>query len=200
MPTSDAANEKDLLEEVKKAGQDLAPYLQIKDDLLRAGRSRAPISLLEGSDSLAAEVHEVLEVVSDYNLMLATGHIGWEEMRILVPEALKHGVDRIVVTHPESPSINLSIDQQQVLAQYGVYFERCFAYLTEPSRMDAAIAGIKATGAERNVLSSDLGAIGKLHPQEGMGELIGLVAASGVDESKIRVMTQTNPAGLLGRE
>ncbi|MHB1786538.1 MAG: DUF6282 family protein [Acidimicrobiales bacterium] len=197
MPTSDAANEAQLLDTWDYEEKPLPPYLQIKKELGDQGRLPPAISLLDTEGQLTKQALGVLEVVRDYDLVLATGHIGWSEMRVLIPEAQKLGIRRILVTHPESPSIDLSVDQQLHLLDFGVYIERCFAYLSLPGRMERALDAIRRTGPDRNVLSSDLGALGRPHPQTGLREFMTAVVDSGFALDDVALMACRNPARLL---
>lgn len=197
MPTSDAANEAGLLDAMEARGEALPPYLQIKAEMRDRGRLRPPISLLDGSGRLSTECHDVLDVVEEHQLILATGHIGWEEMSPLVQAAHQLGINRVVVTHPESPSIDLTVEQQQTLAADGALFERCFAYLRDPDRMTKAAEAIRATGVDRNVISSDLGAPGMPLPPEGLVRFMELLVQANLSEKDVLKMTRENPARLV---
>ena len=198
MPTSDAANEAHLLAEWDYTSRgDLPPYLQIKKELLERGRLPAPICLTEDQERVTKEALAVLEVVRDYELILATGHAGWNEIRAVVLAAKQMGIARVVVTHPDSPSINLDLEQQRFLVDLGAFLERCFAYLRTGEKMEAALAAIRHTGAERNVISSDLGAVGYPHPHVGLARFMTEAAAAGFTSRDIAKMVCENPAQLI---
>jgi hypothetical protein len=197
MPTSDTANEAHLLGTWDYEERQLPPYLQIKKELDDQGRLPPAISLLDSDGKLVEQALGVLEVVRDYDLVLATGHIGWSEMRVLVPEAQKLGIRRIVITHPESPSIDLSIDQQLHLVSFGSYIERCFTYSSLPGRLERTLEAIRRTGPDRNVLSSDLGAPDGQLPEAGLREFMAIVFESGFSIDDIAVMVCRNPNCLL---
>src|SRR5262249_5955395 len=127
LPTTDAANEAGILAGWP-AGVPLPPYLQVKHDLLERGRLPPAIAVTGDDGRITAAAYEVIEVVRDYGLALCTGHLGWPEICTLVPATRQAGVGKVVITHPESPSIALTLDQQSWLAGQGAYFERCYAY------------------------------------------------------------------------
>lgn len=201
MPTSDAVNEAGLLEEWDYGSRgELPPYLRIKKELSDRGRLPAPIRLIDSDGELTSAALGVLDVIREYDLILATGHIGWDEMRVLIPRAFRIGVKRILVTHPESPSIDLTIEQQNYLVGHGAVIERCFAYLRGPGAFERAAESVVSTGIERNVLSSDLGASGGMYPSEGLLLFMSRMVDAGIAEGDVRRMVTDNPARLLRQE
>ncbi|CCG05214.1 DUF6282 family protein [Blastococcus saxobsidens] len=197
MPTSDAANEADVLN-IWDPGRELPPYLQIKQELIGKGRLGPPISLLDDAGELSRETLAVLEVIRDYDLVLATGHISRDETLKLAQNAHAAGIGRIVVTHPESPHIDIGVEEQLSLLQYGVVFERCFAYLQEPDVLRKAFAAVHATGVSNNVLSSDLGAVTREDPVAGLRAFAELARNSGFSDVDVQAMFAVNPSRLLG--
>jgi hypothetical protein len=197
LPTTDAANEADVLPNWPP-GEPLPPYLQVKKELLEAGRLPPPIAVTGADGVLTASAREVLEVVSDRGLTLCTGHLGWAEIAALVPAARRAGVEKLVVTHPESPSIGLSASQQSWLAGLGAYFERCCAYSGSSELIDQEASAIRLTGVTRNVLSSDLGRIGSPFPDEGLAQYIAEFEQRGFSEPELRQMTALTPGDLVG--
>jgi len=196
LPTTDAANEAGILAGWP-AGQPLPPYLQVKQDLLNKGRLPPAISVTGDDGGLTRGAQEVIEVVRDYGLTLCTGHLGWPEMCILVPAARRAGIEKIVITHPESPSIGLTPEQQAWLAAQGTYFERCYAYSGSSQVIDAEARAVRATGVARNVLSSDLGRVDAPVPDVGLALFIREFARRGFTEDELRRMTAVTPRALV---
>ena len=58
---------------------------------------------------LLPEVLEVLDVMAQYDLALATGHSTPEESLLLIRQAGARGIERIIVTHPISPSVAMTV-------------------------------------------------------------------------------------------
>ena len=196
LPTTDALNEAGILAGWP-AGQPLPPYLQVKKDLLDKGRLPPAIAVVGDDGGLTPAAQEVIEVVRDYGLTLCTGHLGWPEIRVLVPAARQAGVGRVVITHPESPSIGLTIEQQSWLAGQGAYFERCYAYSGSSQVLDAEARAVRITGVERNVLSSDLGRVDGPLPDAGLARFIREFAQRGFTEEELRQMTALTPRALV---
>jgi hypothetical protein len=196
LPTTDALNEAGILAGWP-AGKPLPPYLQVKKDLLDKGRLPPAIAVVGDDGGLTPAAQQVIEVVRDYGLTLCTGHLGWPETRVLVPAAHQAGVGRVVITHPESPSIGLTPEQQSWLAGQGAYFERCYAYSGSSQVLDAEARAVRITGVERNVLSSDLGRVDGPLPDAGLAQFIREFAQRGFTEAELRQMTALTPRALV---
>lgn len=196
LPTTDAANEAGILAGWP-AGRPLPPYLQVKRDLEDKGRLPPAITVTGGDGRLAPGAQEVLEVVRDYGLTLCTGHLGWPEIHVLVPAARRAGVGKIVITHPGSPSIALTPQQQAWLASRGAYFERCYAYSGSAQVIDAEARAVRLTGVERNVLSSDLGRVDGPLPDVGLALFIREFSRRGFTDAELRQMTALTPRALV---
>jgi hypothetical protein len=68
---------------------------------------------------LKKEVYEVLEVVKNEKVFLGTGHLSYPELKVLIPEARRMGLERIQITHAESLFAELTVDQQLEFANQG---------------------------------------------------------------------------------
>jgi len=196
LPTTDAANEAGILADWPD-GKPLPPYLQVKRDLLAKGRLPPAIAVAGDDGRLTPGAQEVIEVVRDYGLTLCTGHLGWPEIRILVPAARQAGVGKIVITHPESPSIGLTPEQQSWLAGQGAYFERCYAYSGSSQVIDAEARAVRLTGVGRNVLSSDLGRVDGPLPDAGLAQFIREFSQRGFTGAELAQMTAATPRSLV---
>jgi hypothetical protein len=197
LPTMDALNEAEILT-LWPEGRELPPYLQVKKDLLDRGRLRPAIELTAAGGALTPAAMDVLEVVRDYGLTLCTGHLGWPEIRALVPAGVQAGLQKIVITHPESPAISLTPDQESWLAGQGAYFERCFAYCTSTEIIEHVVGSVRRTGVSRNVLSSDLGRLPGPMPDVGMAQFIDEFRRRGFTTAELEQMTVLTPRSLVG--
>lgn len=162
------------------------------------------ISLLDVNGKLAPEVTEILHIIKEYDMVLATGHISAREILTLVDKAKQLGIAKIVVTHAMSDFLSESIltpDERQMLAKEGVLIEHC-AWQISPTggRTDPAevAESIKREGPRNCIMSTDSG--GVLHPNvpEGMRMFIGSMLKYGLSEEDVTYMVKLNPARLLG--
>lgn len=163
------------------------------------------------SGGLAAAALEVLKTVAARDLALATGHASADEALLVIREAQRLGVRRVLVTHAMMDPVRMTIAQQRQAAAAGALIEH--AYQNTLQGPDAAIESmrkgrrvtakefadaIRAVGAEHCVLSSDLGQVGNPPHLEGLRAFIAALRKEGISDSDLALMTRTNPATLLG--
>jgi len=132
-------------------------------------------------------------------MQLATGHLSRDEIFAVVDAALAQGVRDIVITHPDFPSQSLSIEDQRALAGKGALLERCFVtFHTEKAPWERMIEGIRATGAESNVLSTDLGQ--RMNPpvEDGLPLMADHLLDAGFSEDEVRTVAVTNTRRMAG--
>jgi hypothetical protein len=154
-----------------------------------------------GDRETARCVRTILRAIAEAGAVLATGHLVPATTRALVDLAVQQGVTKILVTHPDSPIVQMPVPEQVALSRLGVYFERC-AYSIVDDRYGVPVAdisaAIRATGIEHNVISSDLGQVGNPAPVEGLSIFCDALAQEGFEEEELTVMTENNPRALLG--
>jgi hypothetical protein len=143
----------------------------------------------------------ILEFVAQQDLVLATGHLNPTESLIVVEEARKRGVKKIVVNHPEWTTVDMSIDEQKALAQFDVLFERCYArsvggkYETNFRRN---LEAMETLGFESTIVATDGGQVENPMWSEALAEYIEYLLQAGVPQSMVDRMTKENPATILG--
>jgi hypothetical protein len=152
---------------------------------------------------LLPQVEEICEIIAAKNVVLATGHLTPEEIENLVALAVKKKVQKILITHAEIYCPRLSLDQQAKLAGMGAFIEHSFGACMPdyqekfPCPPEMIVAGIQRVGADRCVMSTDLGQMFNAHPIEGMRMYVHSLLRSGVAEKDIDLMMKKNPADLL---
>ena len=195
-PTVDAANEV----EYQKAnpGGARAYWFTMQQELVEKGMSRPPLSVLGEDGRVSEAARRVLEAIAAHDMILATGHLGVEEVVRLAKEAREIGVRRMVATHPEFPSIAMPVDVQVDLARQGVFMERCYttAFSGKVS-WDEMFAAIRAVGPGGCVLATDLGQPSGPWPEEGMLDFVRRLLEAGFTEAEIRIMAVDNPRSLV---
>ena len=157
MPTVDAANEA-AEHALRPAGAKLPLWASFRTSCASADRGAARAR--GGRDgALLPAARAVLRVVAAHQLVLATGHLSRDEIFAVVEAALAHGIRQIVVTHPDYPTQDLSVEDQRRSPQRGAFLERCVRPAT-PARC-AVGADVRRRSArpapEHTVLSTDLG-------------------------------------------
>jgi hypothetical protein len=165
----------------------------IQDEFAAAGVASEPVRITE--DGLA----RVLDVVVRHGLVLATGHLGRAEIHTVVDAALAAGVTHVVVTHPDYPTQGVPVDEQRELARRGVLLERCFAPIhTGKVSWDQTFDAIRATRAESNVLSTDLGQLTNPPVEDGLALMADRLREAGFGDDEIHRMAVVNTRKLAG--
>ncbi len=147
-------------------------------------------------------VMDILKQIADADAVLATGHLSPHESRILILEALAHGVRRISVTHPEWGVTAMSEKTQRELALEGcVFFERCFVSVQPdiPHRVEFStiVNQIRAVGVATTIAATDFGMPHYDPPAVGLQVYILQLIQAGFEFNEVRRMTSGNPRALL---
>ena len=149
---------------------------------------------------LIDEAREVMALVKDAGAALATGHVGFDEIRALVAEAEAQGFRKLIVTHPYDKAPGLTLDQVAALARPHVRIEFVFCSITPNWRFtDAATIAhcITTLGAARFVISSDGGQAHNPMPADGYRQFVEALRAEGLAADDFRLMCRENGDFLL---
>lgn len=148
---------------------------------------------------------DVLKLIAEKNAILATGHLSSEEIFVVVEEARKQGVEKIVITHPEFFVVNMSIqDQKRMVEDYQVYLERCYAQPIGGGKYKSNLAdnvhAIEEVGYESTIVSTDGGQVENPIWSQALTEYIQYLTDHHIPQYAIDTMTKRNPAKLLDLE
>jgi hypothetical protein len=200
MPTVNSINE---MEEVHNfaPGAPMPVWMKFEVSLREAGVEAAPVPVLDSTGKLLPSVLKVFEVAADHQLVLATGHLARDEIFAVVDGARSAGIRDVVVTHPEFPSQNLSLDEQAELARRGALLERCFTTpYTGKVPWEHVFDGVRATGVESNVLSTDLGQTFNPPVEDGLALFADRFLEAGFTEEDVTTMAVANTRRLAGED
>jgi len=196
MPTVDAENE--TAGRVDGPSAKLPFWAKIQRELAATGIAPPPISVVDGGGKLTEAARRCLELIGKYNMILATGHLGRVEIFALVKTAKEMGLKRVLVTHAEFPSQNLTAGEQYELAEMGALIEHCFTTMhTGKASWEGVFDAIRKAGPERCVLSTDLGQTINPPVAEGFAMFAQKLLEAGFTSAEIRRMAVTNPAALV---
>ncbi len=159
----------------------------------------AGISILRDG-ALRSEAREIMALVKERGVALATGHVSFDEIRALVDEAAAQGFRKLILTHPYDKAPGLSLEQVRALAQPHVRIEFVFCSITPNWRFtDAATIAhcMKSIGPDRFVISSDGGQAHNPMPADGYRQFVDVLAAEGIAAGDFRVMCRDNGDFLL---
>jgi hypothetical protein len=190
MPTASAENH---IETHKKIHTD---FPKTKEKLIE----EIPLKIIDKKGKLLPQISQICALIAEADVILGTGHLYLEEIKLLVDEALKKGVKKILMQHPEF-LINASVDDMIAFADKGVFIEHSMVFFVKGTiGKEYLLEMIRKVGAERTVLGSDLGQVGNPSPIEGMRSCIKLMLEMGVRDEEIDLMIRKNPAKLLNLE
>jgi hypothetical protein len=196
MPTVDAANE--TAGRLDGGSEKLPFWAKIQREIAAAGITRPPMTVLNADGEISEETRQCLELIAKHNMVLATGHLGRHEIFPLVKEAKERGVVRIVITHAEFPSQNLTGDEQSELGKMGAIIEHCFTtYHTNKATWDAVFANIRQTGIASTMLSTDLGQKTNPPVAEGFAMFAQRLLDAGFTKTEINQMSASTPESLI---
>jgi predicted TIM-barrel fold metal-dependent hydrolase len=180
------------------AQKDHVPTLakEVKDDI-------KGIYLLNEDGTLKEELYPIIKKIAEYDVVLGTGHITVKESKVVVREAAKVGVKKIVITHPLASFINFTNeDMKEVLDNGAMFLEHVFNDVTRqvahPITQKKIADAIQAIGARHIVMSTDSGQWLNPIPAQSMGIYIKDMLDWGISEEDVRMMVSTNPARMLG--
>jgi hypothetical protein len=198
MPTTDSHAEREHLAD-QPPGANLPVWAKVQAEFAERGIETAAVPTLDEGGELLAETRLVLEVIAEHQLVLATGHLGRDEVFAIVAAAIEAGVQDVVVTHPDFPAQDFSIDEQLELSGMGAWVERCFTTpYTGKCSWEQWLDGTRAVGAERTLLSSDLGQIKNPPVEDGLALMADRLLEAGFGEDEVRTMAVTNTRKIAG--
>jgi hypothetical protein len=199
LPTVDSVNEAGRRDREDPPGAHVPMWVAIQRDLREQGMEAPAVAVVDADGAPLPALRDVLRVVARHGLVLATGHLARDEIFAAVDAALAAGVRDVVITHPEFPSQDLSLEDQAALAERGAVLERCFTTPhTGKAPWEHVVAGIRATGPERNLLSTDLGQPANPPVEDGLALFADRLLEAGVAESDIQAMTVQQSRRLAG--
>jgi hypothetical protein len=185
------------------------PSINARNHHERFGIPQPGVELFN-STRLVPAMREILAMCAEYGLVLQTGHLAADEALAVIREARAAGVEKIVCTHADYDPINMTIEEQREAARLGAYIEHAYigVFLGPESpverfrawrgaSVEQMAAAIRAVGAERCILASDLGAAPCVEPAEGYLAFVQRLRTLGITDRDLDLMGRRNPAQLL---
>ena len=150
---------------------------------------------------LIPEVLEVLDLIREHDLTLATGHLTPEEVLMVMAEAKQRGITRIIVTHPMlgAQFTNMSLPQMQEAVKLGGAIEVTAGALSrDGAAKTRAIEAIKTLGTQNVFVASDSGLVGTPNHPDALAMAAKSLRAAGFSEQDLNRMFKETPARLVG--
>jgi hypothetical protein len=165
-----------------------------------------PLTPLDAHGKVKDEVKEILDLVAQYDVILAGGHLHISEIFPVFEEARSRGVKRLLVNHP-SFIVDASHEDIRRLVTMGAYIEHSLCMFIPvakrkrdpfpPEELDKLI---QSGSVDRTILASDLGQRGADHPVVGFRNVIRICINLGYSDEDIRKMVSHNALDLLAME
>jgi hypothetical protein len=161
-----------------------------------------PVPVLGADGRATPELVEILRLIAEANIILATGHLSAPEIKTVVAASRAAGVQKILVNHPELWLIGMGIEDQRELAAQGAMMEVCIRSATAPGSAELSprilAERIKAVGTAHVVMATDFGQVDSPPAPDGMRWYMAQMLECGIPAKDVEVMTKANPSRLLG--
>ena len=182
-----------------RAGDNVPQWARLQHELRSLGLSVEPVHVTHPEGGLLPEARDVLRAVARHGLVLATGHLARDDTFTIVDAALEEGVEAIVVTHPEFPCQDFSLEDQLALAERGCLLERCLSTpLSGKTTWEHVFDGVRAVGPVRSLFSSDCGNPDYPPVEDGLALWADRLLGAGFDEDETREMIVGQSRRLTG--
>jgi hypothetical protein len=187
------------------------PTYDSENAVRRSNDPKRPFVAVVQNGQLLPEVKEVLRLIAKHDLVLATGHLSPDQGLLVLEEARRQGVKRMIVTHPMDAGVFMTEAQMKEAAKLGAFLEFDFrniltGKIAHPFQT-APLAGgrvemIRKLGAE-NVIIDEFWSKSSVEPREyggpqEMAAFVKAMNAQGFSNRELDIMCKDNPAKLLG--
>jgi hypothetical protein len=188
MPTVDSPAETAGRRE-PQPGDKVPQWARLQHELRALGLGVEPVRVTGPDGKLLPETRDVLRTIARHGLALATGHLDRQDTFTVVDAAFEEGVAEVVITHPEFPCQDFSLDDQRELAARGCLLERCLSTpLSGKTAWEHVFDGVRAVGVERTIFSSDCGNPEYPPVEDGLALWADRLLGAGFDEDEVREM------------
>jgi hypothetical protein len=166
-------------------------------------RHAYPLSILTEDGKVKPEVYDILEQIKDHDAILTGGHLPAQEIDILFTEALRIGVQRIMVNHPNfivgaSPELAGEWARKGVYVEHSVgMYDNFFGTRKDPLDFGTLAQYIAAAGTGKTMLVSDTGQRNNPRPVDVIKIAIKSLLDHDYDADAIRAMVGGNAHELL---
>ncbi len=164
-------------------------------------KEQRPFVRVSRDGALLPEVLEVLDLIAEHELTLATGHVTPEETLQILAAARERGITRMIVTHPllDPQFTFMSVPQLREAADLGAIIEITAGSLFREGPGRARVLdAVRAIGPSSFFVGSDSGLVGTPNHTDALVLAAQVLRQNGVDEQSLDAMFKDNPARLLG--
>jgi hypothetical protein len=164
-------------------------------------REERPVDVLDESGELRPEVHDIIGLIKEHDAILASGHMAPDRILAVFEAAHAAGVTKLLVNHPNFV-VEATHEQGKRFVELGAVIEHSLCMYDDRSSfynwdIDVLLGWIRAVGADRSTLGSDLGQMKNPLPSEAFTNIVGQLLEAGLSEGELESMVRRNPARLL---
>jgi Family of unknown function (DUF6282) len=159
------------------------------------------LEIWDYNKNILPEVHEILDLIANANVILATGHLASKEVMTLVDAAKEHKVEKILIQHTDLGIARVPFELEKELVKKGCILEKCYLACSDDFQdmtVEEMARSIKVLGANSCVMVTDYGQRHNLPPIEAFSKFIEEMLGCGITEKEIERMIVYNPKQLLG--
>ena len=167
------------------------------------------LTILDANGAMLDPVREILDMVAEADVMLATGHLRVDEAHVLLSEAKTRGITKTVVHTANYHVMSYPReDLRQMVEDYGAVLEMGFSSVPngvwDPLDHEKLVSVadiaeiIRMVGSGNVVLTSDTGQFSTAMPIEALRLWHAHMRSQGFGQDDIDKMTRHTPARLLG--
>ena len=159
------------------------------------------VTILDDAGVITPEALQILDLVAEADVTIATAHLSLAETRIFQAEANKRGIKTFLVTHANWALTRYDLEIQKELLDNGAYIEYVAISCVSPTFYEQnpveLAEWINANDGRNLILTSDLGQYSAAPHPEGLRMIIATLLDYGVSRDMLTLMTQVHPAELL---
>ena len=158
------------------------------------------LEIWDENGKIIPEVHEILDLIAEANIILTTGHLAPHEVMLLVDTAKEHKIEKILIQHPDEGIAQIPFELQKLLVKKGAILEKCYLAVSDDFKdltIEEMAKSIKRLGAENSVMITDYGQKHNIPPVKALSNFVKEMLSYGITEKEIEKMIISNPKQLL---
>lgn len=182
--------------------QEAAGLPRLADVDRRIGRTTLCVPpALDATSFELDDIGLVLDLIGDFDAVLATGHVSASECAWLLDQAESRGIRRVLLTHPSYTVPAMTPAEIRAFAERGAYVEiTAYQLWHQPGMTDSYLAEVARAAGDRLVLASDAGQTDSPPPPEALSTLVDRLARQGLDRAWLSAAASEVPRSLVLRD
>lgn len=156
------------------------------------------LSFLDADGKPKESMHDIADIVKEYDLVLCSGHIGASEAMAFSEFCNQNKVKRFVITHASFSICQDSVENLNQQRKLGAMIEYSYTHvLSGVCTLDFISNQLKELGSTQIYLSTDLGQTENMYPVNGLSEFCEKLMEKGISRKDIYQMVRDNPTAIV---